>query len=209
MPVEHGDEYTRFVVDCYAVGEHPSNNHLLYDSAFFSRPKGADKSGLGARLGLFEALGPCRFWKWAKGGEVFEDPWGLGFRYVYSPGEPMGKAIKAPVVQCMATELGQVGNVFETIWYNLGGADNYDDDVLPPLCGVPGISMNQEKVLLPKGGEIRVATASATAKDGKRETFVVFVPPPASNGGGRDGAIRRNTPVFHQRVADHVPDGHP
>lgn len=179
MPVEHGDEYTFFVVDCYTLSENPSNNHMNYDSAFFSRPKGCDKSGLAARLGLFEALGPCRFsGKWAKGGEVYEDPWGLGFRYVYSPGEPMGKSIKAPVIQCMATEVGQVSNVFQTIWYNLGGADDYDDDELPPLCGVPGIAMNQEKVLLPKGGEIRVATASGNAKDGGRETFVVFASAP-------------------------------
>lgn len=174
LPVEHGDEYTFFIVDCYALSEHPSNNHMRYDSSFFSRPKGCDKSGLAARLALFEALGPCRFAGWAKGGEVYEDPWGLGFRYVYERGEPMGKAIKAPVIQCMATEVGQVGNVFETIWYNLGGADDYDDDMLPPLLGVPGISMNQEKVLLPKGGEIRVATASSAAKDGGRETFVIF-----------------------------------
>jgi hypothetical protein len=171
MPVENGDEYTFFVADCYAVGEHPSNNHMLYDSTFFSRPKGCDKSGLAARIALFEALGPCRFWKWARGGEVYEDPWGLGFRYVYAAGEPMGRAIKAPVIQCMATEVGQVGNVFETIWYNLGGADDYADDELPPLAQVPGIAMNAEKVLLPKGGEIRVATASSAAKDGGRETF--------------------------------------
>lgn len=211
LPVEHGDEYTFFVVDCYAVGEHPSNNHMLYDSAFFSRPKGCDKSGLGARLALFEALGPCRFAGWARGGEVFEDPWGLGFRYVYAPGEPMGRAIRAPVIQCMATEVGQVGNVFETIWYNLGGADDYADDELPPLSGVPGISMNQEKVLLPKGGEIRVATASSAAKDGGRETFA---PPPAvygfPYGGGRgktaSRGIRRNAPVFCGRASSYVSD---
>lgn len=40
LPVAHGDEYTGFIVDAYAVGEHPSNNHLLYDSVFLSRPKG-------------------------------------------------------------------------------------------------------------------------------------------------------------------------
>jgi hypothetical protein len=44
-PVHHGDELTEFIVDCYAVGDEPTNNHLLYDSAFFSRPKGCDKSG--------------------------------------------------------------------------------------------------------------------------------------------------------------------
>lgn len=39
QPVVHGEEYTEFIVNCYAVGEHARNNHLLYDSAFLSRPK--------------------------------------------------------------------------------------------------------------------------------------------------------------------------
>ena len=92
MRVEHGDEYTAFIVDCYAVDE---RGRLLYDSAFLSRPKGCDKSGMGARLSLFEALGPCRVLRdadgepvFAEGGEVYRDPWGLGFVYVYEPGEP-------------------------------------------------------------------------------------------------------------------------
>lgn len=106
-PVRHGDEYTGFIVDCYAVGSERRNNHLLYDSAFLSRPKGCDKSGLAARLALFEALGPCRFAGWAKGGETYEDPWGLGFTYVYEPGEPMGAHIGAPLIRIMATEEGQ------------------------------------------------------------------------------------------------------
>lgn len=38
--VVHGEEYTEFVVNAYAVGEHARNNHLLYDSTFLSRPKG-------------------------------------------------------------------------------------------------------------------------------------------------------------------------
>ncbi len=39
-PVRLGDEYTGIVVDAYAVGDSPSNNHRLYDSVFMSRPKG-------------------------------------------------------------------------------------------------------------------------------------------------------------------------
>jgi hypothetical protein len=150
QPVEHGDEYTGFVVDCYAVGEHRSNNHMLYDSSFFSRPKGTDKSGLGARLVLFEGLGPCRFAGWAKGGEVYRDPWGLGFEYTYEPGEPMGKHITTPFIRCMATEEGQVGNVYATVFYNLT-----DDDC--PLSQVPGVDPGAERVFLPWGGEIRVS----------------------------------------------------
>jgi hypothetical protein len=174
MPVEHGDEYTGFVVDCYAVGDHPSNNHLLYDSAFFSRPKGCDKSGLAARLALFEALGPARFAGWARGGERYTDPWGLGFVYTYEPGEPMGKHVTAPFIRLMATEEGQVGAVYETILYNLT-----DEDC--PLSQVPGVDAGLARVFLPWGGEIRPSTASSASKDGGKETFGW---PPARLGGG-------------------------
>lgn len=193
QPVEHGDEYSYFIVDCYAVGDHPSNNHMLYDSAFLSRPKGCDKSGLGARLAMFEAFGPCRFAGWAKGGERYEDPWGLGFSYTYVAGEPMGKHIKSPVIQCMATEEGQVANVYETIYYNLTG-DGQDGLPPPPLSFVPGVQAGLIKILLPGGGEIRTATASSASKDGKRETFVVFRPG------------RRNAPLRDPRIAHYVPD---
>lgn len=102
--IYHGDEYFGFVLDCYALGDDAHNAHMLYDSGFFSRPKGSDKSGLGARIALFEALGPARFAGWAKGGEVYRDPWGMGFKYVYRPGEPMGKPVTTPMIRCMATE---------------------------------------------------------------------------------------------------------
>lgn len=185
QPVTHGDEYSGFVVDCYAVGEHPSNNHLLHDSAFFSRPKGCDKSGLGARLGLFEAFGPCRFAGWARGGEVFTDPWGLGFRYVYAPGEPMGRPVSTPYIRCMSTEQQQVGNVYETIYFNLTG-EGGDTENLPPLAYVPNVDIGLERIFLPHGGQIKVSTSSGYAKDGGKETFVR--PPAATLVGGRTKA---------------------
>lgn len=40
QPVVHGEEYTEFIVNMYAISERRQNNHLLYDSAFMSRPKG-------------------------------------------------------------------------------------------------------------------------------------------------------------------------
>jgi hypothetical protein len=85
----------------------------------------------------------------------------------------MGKHIKSPVIQCMATEEGQVANVYETIYYNLTG-DGQDGLPPPPLSFVPGVQAGLIKILLPGGGEIRTATASSASKDGKRETFVVF-----------------------------------
>jgi hypothetical protein len=162
--VAHGDEYTGFVVDCYAL--EPSGRRL-YDSGFFSRPKGCDKSGLGARLALFEALGPCRFAGWAAGGEVYEDPWGLGFVYVYEPGEPMGRPVTVPYVRIMATEEGQTGNVYDTVAFNLS-----DDEC--PLAHIPGMDAGLTRVFLPGGGEITPSTASSASKDGGKETFVVF-----------------------------------
>lgn len=180
-PVQHGDEYTGVIVDSYALGEAPTNNHMLYDSVFFSRPKGCDKSGLGARFVLFETFGPARFAGWAEGGETYTDPWGFGFEYTYEPGEPMGRHVTAPFVRCMATESGQVGNVFKTISYNLTEKD------FCPLAHIPGVDVGMERVLLPWGGEIQVSTASAGAKDGGKETFVVF-----------DETHRYITPELHE-----------
>lgn len=164
QPVRHGDEFTGFLVDCYALD---ADGRQMYDSAFFSRPKGSDKSGLGGRLALFEALGPCRFAGWAEGGEVYEDPWGLGFRYVYEPGEPMGRPVTAPYIRCMATEEGQTGNVYDTVYFNLT-----DDE--SPLSHVPGVDAGLTRIYLPGGGEITPSTASSASKDGGKETFVVF-----------------------------------
>jgi phage terminase large subunit-like protein len=163
MAVSHGDEVAGFIADCYALDE---NGRMSYDSAFYSRPKGADKSGLGARFGLFEALGPCRFAGWAQGGEVYEDPWGLGFRYVYEPGEPMGRHVKNPMIRAMATEEGQTGNVYDSIFYNLT-----DEDA--PLSQV-GADAGLTRTFLPGGGQILPSTASSASKDGGLETFVVF-----------------------------------
>lgn len=162
------DEQADFIVDCYTLSEAPHNRHHLYDSVFLSRPKGADKSGGAARFAFFEAFGPCRWsGRIAEGGEVYEDPWDLGFRYVYGPGEPIAQHVISPFIRCMATEEKQVGNVFQTIYYNLT-----DDDC--PLSKVPGVDVAKMAVILPWGGQIEVSTASSAAKDGGRETFVIF-----------------------------------
>lgn len=162
--VRHGDEFTGFIADCYALD---AEGRRLYDSAFLSRPKGCDKSGLGGRLALFEGLGPCRFAGFAGGGEVYADPWGLGFRYAYERGEPMGRPVTAPYIRCMATEEGQTGNVYDTVYFNLTDGD-------APLSRVPGVDAGLTRIYLPEGGEITPSTASSAAKDGGKETFVVF-----------------------------------
>ena len=171
-PVLHTKEYTGLIVDAYAL--HPPGTvapslvgRRLYDSVFFSRPKGADKSGLGARFGMFEGLGPCRFAGIAEGGEVYRDPWGLGFKYVYSKGEPMGQPVRSPFIRCMATEETQTGNVYDNIHYNL------TEGPLSPVMKRAG-DAGLTRVLLPQRGEITPSTASSASKDGGKETFVDF-----------------------------------
>ena len=174
QPVRHDDEYTGFLVDCYALGE---DGRRLYDSVFISRPKGCDKSGIAARLAGFEAVGPCRVLRetpdptspprFAKGGEVYQDPWGLGFSYVYEPGEPMGRPVQTPFIRCLATEEDQAGLVYDSILYNfqkgrLAAALDRRDDAA------------NSRILLPGGGEITPSTSASASKDGGKETFVPF-----------------------------------
>lgn len=163
--VTHDRELTAFLADAYALD--PSGRRL-YDSVFFSRPKGRDKSGTAARVVLFEAMGPCRFAGWASGGERFE--W-LDFAYTYRPGEPMGRPVRSSFVRLLATEEGQTGNVYDSVYFNL-------HDAAAPLSELPGLDAGMTRTYLPGGrpgsGEIRPSTASSAAKDGGLETFAVF-----------------------------------
>jgi hypothetical protein len=162
-PTVFVDEYAGFVVDCYALD---ADGRRLYDSAFFSRPKGCDKSGLAAKLALLEGLGPCRFAGYATGGETYEF---LGQVYTYKPGEPMGRAVTTPYVRVMATEEGQTGNVYDTIYYNLT-----DDNAPLSALRAYGLDPGLTRIILPYGGEITPSTSGAASKDGGKETFVVF-----------------------------------
>lgn len=155
------DELTKLTVDCYAL---EATGRRLYDSVFYSRAKGMDKSGQAARFACFEALGPCRFAGWAEGGEVFA--W-HDFRYVYEPGEPMGRAVVSPFLRIMATEEGQTGNVYDAIYENL--REGPLREAFPRVDDV-GLT----RTFLPGGGEIRPSTASSSAKDGGLETWAAF-----------------------------------
>lgn len=160
-PIVHGDEYTAFIVDCYALGV---DGRRLVNSAFLSRPKGCNKSGFAAELALFEALGPARFAGWAKGGEKYEF---LGKEYVYEAGEAMGQPVTYPMIRLMATEEGQVGNVYDMVYNNL---------MEGPLSQLQayGMQVGKGQILLHEGGKIMPSNSGAASKDGGKETFVVF-----------------------------------
>lgn len=176
QPIRYGDEYTGFIVDCYGLD---AKGKRLYNSAFFSRPKGTDKSGLAAALVLFEAFGPARFAGWAKGGETYEY---LGHVYEYQRGEPMGKPVQNPVIKIMATEEGQTGNVYDNVYYNL----NEESSPLHALKTAYGLDVGKTRVILAEGGTITPTTSGAASKDGGLETFAVF-----------DETHLYTTPVLH------------
>lgn len=169
-PIVNNDEYSDFIASCYCLDE---DGRRLYDSAFLSRPKGANKSEVAAMLALFEALGPCRIQRdtsgqamFAQGGETYEF---LGQVYTYQPGEPIGRRQVNPYIRIMATEENQAGNVYDTIYQNL------DTGPLSELKAV-GMEVTQTRIMLPPpwGGRIQPSTAGAASKDGGKETWAAF-----------------------------------
>jgi len=154
------DELAELTLDAYALD---ANGRRLYDSAFWSRPKGRDKSGQAARFVLFEAFGPCRFAGFAQGGERYE--W-RDFVHVFEPGEPMGAPVRYPFIRCIATEESQAGNTYDSVFYNL--------DEGPLSEGLPRNAAGLTRTLLPQGGEILPSTSANASKDGGKETFTVF-----------------------------------
>lgn len=154
------DEFTAFIADVYAVDD---AGRRLYDSAFLSRAKGRAKSELAGFIVLFEALGPARFSHFAEPGETYVSG---DFVYEFTPGEPVGKQVTAPVVRCLATEEGQAGNTYDNVYFNLTNG--------PLADGLPRDAAGLTRIMLPGGGEIIPSTASNSAKDGGKETMVVF-----------------------------------
>jgi phage terminase large subunit-like protein len=154
------DEFAGFIMDVYALD---TTGRRLYDSSFISRAKGRAKSELAGFITLFEAMGPARFDRFAKEGDSYIRD---GFTYNYAPGEPMGKPVVAPIIRCLATEEGQAGNTYDNIYFNLSEG--------PLSNGLPRDAAGLTRIFLPGGGEIIPSTASNSAKDGGKETFVVF-----------------------------------
>lgn len=160
MPIELDEEFAAFILDVYALDE---DGRRLYDSAFLSRAKGRAKSELAGFIVLFEAMGPARFNGFATGGETYTRN---GYTYTYAAGEPVGTEIITPVIRCLATEEGQAGNTYDNVHFNLSEG--------PLSEGLPRDAAGLTRIFLPGGGEIIPSTASNSAKDGGKETMVVF-----------------------------------
>lgn len=152
------------LVDMYAQGE---DARRLYRAVVLSRAKGTAKSELAGGVVLFDAHGPSRCDGFAKGGEVFEQ---YDFRYVYQPGEPLGKFITDPFTRILATEEKQTGNTFSNILVNL---EDQESPLYQALDGRRDFFAGNTMIRLPRGAKITPATSGAASKDGGKETNVV------------------------------------
>lgn len=151
-PMVLDDEFAAFILKAYRLD---ADGRRSYDRAFLSRPKGRAKSELAGAIVCCEALGPVRF-----------DGWDAG-------GDPVGRPIRDPFIKCFATEEDQSGNTYDNVVVMLDHAAS----VAPDAFGGVDLGRNVQsssRVFLPAGGEIVPCTASAAAKDGGKETFVVF-----------------------------------
>lgn len=159
--IRHSPEYMQFIANCYALN---ANGRRRFNRASLWRPKGCNKSGLGAEIAMFEALGPCRFDHWAEPGETYTF---LGCTYYYMEGEPVGRPVQQPSVLCIATAEDQSSNVFDSIYYNC------TQGPLSQLSGM-GLDAGRTRIELPEGGIISPSTSGASSKDGGLQTFIDF-----------------------------------
>lgn len=153
-PITLDDEVLRFLAEMYRLD--PVTGVRVYDEGVFSRPKGRAKSEVAGLIGVAEALSDV----------VRFDGWD-------ADGQPVGRAVRSPLLKCLATEESQAGNTFENIAFI---AAEWGPDVHPDIYkGVSGARQYQSAtaLYLPQGGEIRASTAGSASKDGGKETFVV------------------------------------
>lgn len=152
-PLDFDDEIRDFVIECYRLD--PETGRRVYREAVLSRPKGRAKSEIAGMVVCAEALGPVRF-----------DGWN-------ADGQPVGRAMRSPLIKCLATEESQAGNTFENAAFVLGvwGPDEHPD----VFAGVGGVRRAESAtaVYIPGGGEVRACTSGSASKDGGKETFVV------------------------------------
>lgn len=152
-PIEIDDEFYEFIVRCYQLD--PVTGRRIKRRAFLSRPKGRAKSELAGLLVCAEALFGVRFAGWD------------------ASGEPVGAPIRSPLIKCMATEEGQSGNTFENVPVMLAHLKEHYGSEFPPI-DLGRSEQTSSRIYIIGGGEIRPCTASNAAKDGGKETFVVF-----------------------------------
>jgi len=161
------DEMLRFLLHFYRLTD---AGRLRFYGAQLMRPQKWGKDPFMAAIIWAEALGPVRF-----------DGWD-------SDGEPVGRPVPTPWIQCAATSEEQTDNTFRPIvTMALEGSliDTY-----------PGLDVGQTRVNLPSTGRIEPVTAAARSRLGQRLSFASFTEShlmtPSTGGLKLAAAMKRN-----------------
>lgn len=159
-------EMWRFLIRYYQLND---NNQLRYYGGQLMRPQKWGKDPFMAALVWAEALGPVR-------------PDGTD-----ANGDPVGKPVPTPWIQCAATSEDQTANTFRPIFTMATDG---------PLANWPGLDIGLTRINLPTGGQIEPVTAAARSRLGQRLSFATFTEThlmtPASGGTKMAAAMKRN-----------------
>lgn len=139
--------------------------------AFHSRrslivgPQKTGKSPWAASVVTFEAVGPCIFAGWAKGGEVYrceDHGCGCGWTFHYEPGDPMGIPRPMSKIQLLATAEDQTANIFDPLQEMIRRG---------PLA--EQMRVREDFIRTPNGGDISPITSAPNSKLGNPIHFAV------------------------------------
>lgn len=174
-------EQERFLVWWYAVDK---KGRWVHNRGVLRRAKGWGKSPVVAAIALFELCGPCRFDRWAQGGEI--GTYGL-LKVRFGKGQAIGRDVSASWVQLAGVSERQTTNTMAMVLQMIGEG---------PLTEVYGVDPGLTRVYTYGGGRLEPITASAPTNEGARPTFVIEDEThwwTASNGGhALDRVNRRN-----------------
>lgn len=147
-PIFIDAEMSRFLCHAYRLDE--QTGRRLFKRGILSRPKGRAKSEIAGMVACGELLGPVRFDGWSK------------------QGDPIGRPVRSPFIRCLATEETQTGNTYDNVRMMLQHAKDTGGREFAGLdVGLTRVLFNKDQ------GEVRPSSASASSKDGGKETFAV------------------------------------
>ncbi len=145
------DEQYRHILHSYRLKPNArpemGSQAFVHYGSLLVRPQKSGKDPLAAAQACAQALGPVRFAGWD------------------AEGEPVGRPMPTPWIQCAANSEDQVDNTFRPIFGMLTEG---------PVGNTPGLDVGMTRVNLPDGGRIEPVTAAAKSRLGARITFATF-----------------------------------
>lgn len=143
----------------------PNSDQFTYRRALIVGPQKSGKSPLAAALVCVEAVGPCLFNGWAKGGEIYRcSDYGCscGFTWEYQPGDPMGQPRPKSLIQLLAAAEEQRANIYRPLQSMVYSG---------PLQEL--MTPREDFIRLPNNGRIDPITQSPKSKLGQPVNFAV------------------------------------